>query len=44
VAQFLEAYSRAGGTHHSALVLGDRAEAIAAFGRQCGINVMRLGY
>ncbi len=42
VAPFLEAYSRAGGTHHSALVLGDRAEAIAAFGRQCGLDVVRI--
>lgn len=30
---FLERYSRLGGTHHSALVLGDYAEAIAAFAR-----------
>ena len=43
VARFLEAYSRAGGTHHSALVLGDRAEAIAAFGRMSGLEVVRLG-
>ncbi|MFZ4615818.1 MAG: L-arabinose isomerase family protein [Rectinemataceae bacterium] len=39
VARFLEAYSRLGGTHHSALVLGDRAEAIAAFGRWSGWTV-----
>jgi L-arabinose isomerase len=42
VKRFLEAYSRAGGTHHSALVLGDRADAIAAFGRMCGLEVVRL--
>lgn len=42
VAPFLEAYSRAGGTHHSALVLGDRAEAVAAFGRMCGLEVVAL--
>ena len=42
VADFLAAYSRAGGTHHSALVLGDRAEAIAAFGRMSGLEVLRL--
>jgi len=42
VAPFLEAYSRAGGTHHSALVLGDRAEAVAAFGRLSGLEVVRL--
>ncbi len=33
VVRFLEAYSRAGGTHHSALLLGKRVEAVAAFGR-----------
>lgn len=43
VAEFLESYSRAGGTHHSALVLGDRADAIAAFGRMSGLEVVRLG-
>jgi L-arabinose isomerase len=42
VAEFLEAYSRAGGTHHSALVLGDRADALAAFGRMSGLEVVRL--
>ena len=43
VAAFLEAYSRAGGTHHSALVLGERAEAVAAFGRMCGLDVVWIG-
>ena len=42
VAPFLEAYSRAGGTHHSALVLGDRADAVAAFGRMSGLDVVRI--
>ncbi len=42
VAPFLEAYSRAGGTHHSALVLGDRADAVAAFGRMRGLEVVRI--
>ena len=42
VAPFLEAYSRAGGTHHSALVLGDHAEALAAFGRMIGVNVVEV--
>ena len=42
VAEFLEAYSRAGGTHHSALVLGDRMEAIAAFGQRNGLEVVRI--
>ena len=35
---FLEQYSRFGGTHHSALVLGDRTEAIAAFASFAGIQ------
>jgi L-arabinose isomerase len=43
VAPFLEAYSRAGGTHHSALVLGPRAEALAAFGRIAGLTVVEVG-
>lgn len=43
VVPFLEAYSRAGGTHHSALVIGARAEAVAAFGRMAGLQVARLG-
>ncbi len=43
VQDFLAAYSRAGGTHHSALVLGDHAEAIAAFGRMSGCAVVRIG-
>jgi len=38
LSDFLEAYSRAGGTHHSALVLGDRVEAVAAFGRMLGVE------
>lgn len=42
VAAFLEAYSRAGGTHHSALVLGDRADAVAAFGRWSGLDVIQI--
>lgn len=39
VADFLERYSRLGGTHHHALVLGVPAEAIAAFGRFAGLMV-----
>ena len=42
VSAFLEAYSRAGGTHHSALVLGDQAEAVAAFGRMLGVEVVEV--
>jgi L-arabinose isomerase len=43
VAEFLERYSRLGGTHHSALVLGDHAEALTVFGGFVGIecNVVR---
>jgi len=43
VSDFLEAYSRAGGTHHSALVLGKHAEAVAAFGRMLGVEVCEIG-
>lgn len=39
---FLEAYSRAGGTHHSALVLGEHADSIAACGRMCGLEVVQI--
>lgn len=42
VTDFLEAYSRAGGTHHSALVLGDRSEAVAAFGRMLELTVVEI--
>ncbi len=42
ISTFLEAYSRAGGTHHSALVLGNHVKAIAAFGRFCGLNVVQI--
>ncbi|MCX7934364.1 MAG: hypothetical protein N3A66_03795, partial [Planctomycetota bacterium] len=38
IADFLEAYSHAGGTHHSALVLGGSLEALAAFGRMAGMR------
>lgn len=38
VVAFLESYSRLGGTHHSALVLGDHTEAIAAFGEFAGVE------
>jgi L-arabinose isomerase len=42
VSDFLEAYSRAGGTHHSALVLGDFVEALEAFGRMSGCDVVTI--
>jgi len=38
IADFLEAYSRAGGTHHSALILGDRSEAVVALARVLGVE------
>lgn len=38
IAEFLEVFSRCGGTHHSALVLGDRVEATAAFARFAGLE------
>ena len=38
VPQFLETYSRHGGTHHSALTLGHKAEGIAAFARMAGLE------
>jgi L-arabinose isomerase len=40
--EFLEAYSRAGGTHHSALVLGQEPEAIAAFAAFAGLGFERI--
>jgi L-arabinose isomerase len=38
VAELLEEYSRAGGTHHSALVLGEHVEALRAFARLAGLG------
>lgn len=42
VAEFLESYSRAGGTHHSVLVPGTVSEPLCAFGRQSGMEVVIL--
>ena len=39
VAKFLEEYSRHGGTHHSALVYGAKAEAVSAFARFAGLGL-----
>lgn len=39
VALFLERYSQAGGTHHSALVIGGSVEALAGFADACGWKV-----
>jgi len=43
IADFLEEYSRLGGTHHSALVYGDVAEDMVRFGGIMGWNVAVLG-
>lgn len=42
IADFLAAYSRAGGTHHSALVYGDVAETVMRFGALMGWRVVEL--
>ncbi len=42
VAEWLECYSQCGGTHHSALVLGDHADSLEVFGRFAGLEVVRL--
>jgi len=38
VVRFLEEYSRHGGTHHSALVLGNRLEGLLAFANHAGLK------
>jgi L-arabinose isomerase len=40
---FLEQYSLAGGTHHSALVLGDHVEGLRAFASTAGLEPFVLG-
>ncbi|MEW6358017.1 MAG: hypothetical protein AB1696_16910 [Planctomycetota bacterium] len=42
VREFLEAYSRHGGTHHSALVMGREPEAVCAFGEFAALPVVRI--
>ncbi len=42
VAEFLESYSRAGGTHHSVLVPDTTADAVAAFGRFLDLPVTMI--
>jgi len=42
IAEFLETFSRFGGTHHSALVYGDVADDVARFGKLMGWSVIRL--
>jgi len=41
-AEFLEEYSRHGGTHHAALVLGERLEELKAFARFAGIGLVEI--
>lgn len=43
VADFLAAYSRAGGTHHAALVYGGRVPQLASFGAMMGWQVTVIG-
>lgn len=43
VPEFLEAYSRAGGTHHAALVLLECAEAMEALATFAGLAFVRIG-
>lgn len=43
ISDFLESYSRLGGTHHSALVYGDVADDLARFGEMMGWDVAVLG-
>ena len=42
VTRFLEEFSHLGGTHHSALMLGDHGAAVAAFGRFAGLEVSAI--
>jgi L-arabinose isomerase len=42
VAEFLEEYSRHGGTHHSALVMGGSMEAVEAFALFAGLEYRRV--
>jgi L-arabinose isomerase len=40
---FLSAYSRAGGTHHSALVYGEAAREMVWFGETMGWDIIKIG-
>jgi L-arabinose isomerase len=42
VADFLESYSRVGGTHHAALVYGDVSKELKGFGELMGWNVIEI--
>jgi len=41
--EFLESYSRLGGTHHGALMLGEHTEALRAFAEFLGFEYFRIG-
>lgn len=43
VEDFLAEYSRAGGTHHLAMVYGDKAQALAKFAKFMGWKYLRIG-
>jgi L-arabinose isomerase len=43
VAELLEQYSRAGGTHHSALIPGEHIEALRALARGTGLDFKLIG-
>ena len=43
LADFLTAYSKVGGTHHSALVYHEKVDTIAAFGQALGLEVCTIG-
>jgi len=42
IADFLEDYSKSGGTHHSALVAGDKGDALEAFAEFAGLTLTLL--
>lgn len=43
LSRFLEEYSKAGGTHHAAMVYGDALGALRSFGAAMEMNVITLG-
>jgi L-arabinose isomerase len=42
ISDFLESYSKAGGTHHAVLVYGDKINEIAKFGEIMGWDIVRI--
>ncbi|MEI6425431.1 MAG: hypothetical protein WCP55_24685, partial [Lentisphaerota bacterium] len=43
IEDFLAEYSRAGGTHHLAMVYGDKTQPLAKFAKLMGWNALRIG-